>query len=204
MPSPDLQLSPVESGEDGYHALVSLLLVPLGCAAVVAGWVLYAMLALASPGGDYPEALPSMTFALPVVIGVMMAWTVHWLSKRLRSWVTIQILLALQGGGLIWLGAAEQAWEFVLVAVGLGVSGGVISAGVVHVRSWAPQCRGGVLVGLHGAILVGGGLSWLLVPMVTQAYGWRIAAWSLILPVVIVMLLLWLFVEPTKNDAANC
>lgn len=149
MPSPDLQLSPVESGEDGYHALVSLLLVPLGCAAVVAGWVLYAMLALASPGGDYPEALPSMTLALPVVIGGMMAWTVHWLSKRLRSWMTIQILLALQGGGLIWLGAAEHAWEFVLVAVGLGVSGGVISAGVVHVRrklgtAVQGRCLGGV------------------------------------------------------------
>ncbi|MYL23432.1 hypothetical protein GLV89_06440 [Halomonas alkaliantarctica] len=203
MPPLDLSDTPAESEEGGYHVLVSLLLVPLGCAAVVAGWVLYAMLALATPGGSYPETLPVSTFALPVVVGGVAAWPSYWVSRRLRACAVIQMLLALQAICLLWLGAAQQAWEFALVAVGLGLAGGVISAGVAHIRSWAPQRWGGVVVGLHGAILAGGGLSWLLVPMVSQAYGWRVAAWSLILPVAIVMLLLWLFVDPIKTHTAN-
>ena len=51
-------------------------------------------------------------------------------------------------------------------------------------------------MGVYGAIMAGGGLAWLLVPIISLAYSWRIAVWSLMLPVFMVIFLLWLFIEP--------
>ncbi|MCL7931643.1 hypothetical protein [Halomonas llamarensis] len=202
MPPFDLQHTSTEDEKGGYHLLASLLLVPLACAAVIAGWVLYAMLAIAA-GEGYPDALPTSTFALPIAIGAVVMWPAYGLSKHMHACWLIQALLALQSIALAWLGAAQQPWEFVVVALGLGIVGGVISASVAHIRERTPQHWGGLVVGLHVALLAGGGLSWLLVPMVSQAYGWRVTAWSLMLPVAIVMLLLWLFVDPAEIRAAS-
>lgn len=179
-----------------YQLLVSLVLVPLGCAAVIAGWVLFGMLALGASGSASPAGLPRLYFMLPLVLGGALVLPIYWLSLRLNACRIMLSLLLLQGGMLAWLGIAQQRWEFFLIGVGLGLTGGIISAGIAHIRAWAPQCWSGVVMGIHGAILAGGGLSWWLVPTVTLAYSWRIAAWSLLLPVAIVWLLLWLFVEP--------
>lgn len=202
MPPFDLQHTPTEDEEGGYHLLASLLLVPLACAVVIAGWVLYAMLAIAA-GVGYPDALPTSTFALPIAVGAVVIWPAYGLSKHMHACWLIQALLALQSIVLAWLGAAQQPWEFVVVAVGLGIVGGVIGASVAHIRERTRQRWGGLVVGLHAALLAGGGLSWLLVPMVSQAYGWRVTAWSLMLPVAIVMLLLWLFVDPAEIRATT-
>lgn len=184
------------SAEVYYHVLVSLVLVPLGCAAVVAGWILFGMLTLHMSGGSTPVSLPMGYFWLPPVVGGLLFLPMYWLSQRLNACRVMLTLLLLQWSLLAWLGAAQHRWEFLVIGVVLGVTGGIVSAGIAHIHAWAPQCWSGVIVGIHGAVLAGVGLSWVLVPTVSLAYSWRVAAWSLMLPVSIVILLLWLFIEP--------
>lgn len=195
---PAMPLRPECCGTDNkrYHALVSLVLVPLGFAAVIAGWVLFGMLALEATRDAVSTGVFWLLVLLPLVSGGLVVLPIYWLSLHLNAYRVMLSLLLLQGGMLAWLGIAQQHWEFLLIGAGLGLTGGIISAGVAHIRAWAPQCWSGVVIGIHGAILAGGSFSWWLVPIVTMAYSWRIAAWSLLLPVTIVWLLLWLFVEP--------
>lgn len=196
MPAMSVRPKNAQSAEVYYHVLVSLVLVPLGCAAVAAGWMLFAMLALRLSGGSVPTSLPDGYFLLPLVVGGLLFLPMYRLSQRLNACRVMLTLLLLQWSLLAWLGAAQHRWEFLLIGVVLGVTSGIVSAGIAHIYAWAPQCRSGVVVGVYGAIMAGGGLAWLLVPIISLAYSWRIAVWSLMLPVFMVIFLLWLFIEP--------
>ncbi len=43
--------------------------------------------------------------------------------------------------------------------------------------------------------MMGAGLSYLLLPLISQAYGWRSAPMLYLLPVLAVAMLLWLFAD---------
>lgn len=173
---------------NGYQLLVALLLMPMASALAVASWTLYALLA------NQPFYV-----LVPLSIGVLLAWPTWHIARRgdtcrLMQWGLLGIGMALGGFGF-----ASQPWEFLLVGAGLGLGGVVITSGIAHAKGWMPGRWACLCVVLCLALAAGVGLSLRLAPLVVQAYGWRAAPLSLLIPQFIVMLLLWLFVESPSN-----
>ena len=169
---------------NGYQHLVAMLLVPLASALAVASWTLYALLAIHPVYG-----------ILPLASGTLLAWPAWRLARRgntcsFMQWWLLGLALALG-----WFGVASQPWEFMLIGTVLGVGGAVIVTGIAHAEGWMPGCQKRLLAGLCLALLAGVGFSLRMEPLVVQAYGWRAAPLSLLIPLSMVMLLLWLFVE---------
>lgn len=178
---------------NGYQRLVAMLLVPLASALAVASWSLYGLLAI-----DAAYVL------LPLISGVLLAWPTWRIARHSDTCCLMQWLLLGLALSLGWFGVASQPWEFILVGIGLGLGGAIIVTGIAHAQGWIPGCPGRLLAGLCLALLAGVGLSLRLVPLVVQAYGWRAAPLSLMVPLAMVMLLLWLFVEaPTPYMLAH-
>lgn len=182
VPPPTLKTSiqPV----DGYQMLVAMLLMPLASALAVASWTLYALL-----------AKQPIYVLVPLSSGVLLAWPAWYIARRGDTCRLMQLLLlglALALGGF---GMASQPWEFLLVGVGLGLGGAVIATGIAHAKGWMPGRWVHLCLGLCLALAAGVGLSLRMAPLVVQAYGWRAAPFSLLIPLLMIMLLLWLFVE---------
>ncbi|WP_232318694.1 hypothetical protein [Halomonas sp. GT] len=169
---------------NGYQLLVALLLMPLASALAVASWALYALL-----------AKQPVYVLVPLMSGVLLAWPAWYIAKwgdicRLMQWLLLGLALALGGFGL-----ASQPWEFLMVGAGLGLGGSVITTGIAHAQGWMPGRWVCLCIALCVALAAGLGLSLRMAPLVVQAYGWRAAPLSLLIPLFMVMLLLWLFAE---------
>lgn len=182
VPPPTLEtlIEPV----NGYQLLVAMLLMPLASALAVASWILYALL-----------AKQPLYVLIPLSSGVLLAWPAWYIARRgstcrLVQWLLLGLALALGGFGM-----ASRPWEFLLVGVGLGLGGAVIAAGIAHAKGWIPSCWVCFCVALCLALAAGVGFSLRITPLVVQAYGWRAAPLSLLIPLFMIMLLLWLFVE---------
>jgi len=182
VPTPTLETStqPV----NGYQLLVAMLLMPLASALAVASWTLYALL-----------AKQPLYVLVPLSSGVLLAWPAWYIARRgdtcrLMQWLLLGLALALGGFGM-----ASRPWEFLLVGAGLGLGGAVITTGIAHAKGWMPGCWVSLCVALFLALAAGVAFSLRMAPLVVQAYGWRAAPLSLLIPLFMVMLLLWLFVE---------
>jgi NNP family nitrate/nitrite transporter-like MFS transporter len=182
VPTPTLETStqPV----NGYQLLVAMLLMPLASALAVASWTLYALL-----------AKQPLYVLVPLSSGVLLAWPAWYIARRgdtcrLMQWLLLGLALALGGFGM-----SSQPWEFLLVGVWLGLGGAVIATGIAHAKGWMPGRWARIYVALFLALAAGGGFSLRMAPLVVQAYGWRAAPLSLLIPLFMVVLLLWLFVE---------
>lgn len=182
VPPPSLETSipPV----NGYQLLVAMLLMPLASALAVASWTLYALL-----------AKQSLYVLIPLSSGVLLAWPAWYIARRgdtcwVTQWLLVGMALALGGFAM-----ASQPWEFLLVGVGLGLGGAMIATGIAHTKGWMPGRTTSSLIVLSLALAAGIGFSLRMTPLVVQAYGWRAAPLSLLIPLFMVILLLWLFVE---------
>ncbi|WP_404375842.1 hypothetical protein [Vreelandella aquamarina] len=189
-------LSPLETSAEpvnGYQLLVAVLLVPMASALVVASWTLYGLL-----------AKHTSYVLLPLGVGALVAWPAWCMARRSDTCCLMQWLLVGLALVLGWFGLASQPWEFLLIGAGLGLASAVISTGVAHAQGWMPGRPLRLLVGLLLALLAGVGFSLKMEPLVVQAYGWRTAPLSLLVPLAMVMLLLWLFVEAPTRKAVDC
>lgn len=182
VPPPTLETSTQQV--NGYQLLVAMLLMPLASALAVAGWTFYALL-----------AKQPLYVLVPLSSGVLLAWPAWYIARRgdtcrLMQWLLLGLALALGGFGM-----ASRPWEFLLVGAGLGLGGAVISTCIAHATGWMPGRWVSLCVALFLALAAGVGFSLRMAPLVVQAYGWRAAPLSLLIPLFMVMLLLWLFVE---------
>lgn len=182
VPPPTLKTSmqPV----NGYQMLAAMLLMPLASALAVASWTLYALL-----------AKQPIYVLMPLCSGALLVWPAWYIARRgdtcrVMQWLLLGLALALGGFGM-----ASRPWEFLLVGVWLGLGGAVIATGIAHTKGWMPGRWVHIGVGLCLASAAGVGLSLRMAPLVVQAYGWRAAPFSLLIPLFMIMLLLWLFVE---------
>lgn len=198
----------------GYRALVVVALSPLAFALVFACWTLFAVLGVEL---RRDLALGSAAFAVllstPMLAGALASLPMARLARRHGGRRVMLGCLLLICPFLWWIGHAQHYAEFLLAGLGLGLGAGSLAAGLVYVAELGPARHAGLALGLYAAGMVGAGLGYLLLPLVSQAYGWRTAPLFYLLPVLLVAGLLWLFAEdhdpltpvsdPTGDDEAR-
>ncbi|WP_300270500.1 MFS transporter [Halomonas sp.] len=193
----------------GYRPLVVVMLSPLAFALVFASWTIFAVL-----GVELREmlGLDELDFALllatPMVTGALAALPMAALARR-HGGRRVMIACLLLICPFLWAVAHSRVFpHFLLAGAGLGLGAGSLAAGLVYVAELCPRRHVGLALGLYGAGMIGAGLCYLLLPLVSQAYGWRSAPLLLLMPVLAVAALLWLFADdpeasgPTADEAS--
>ncbi|CAM3524406.1 MFS transporter [Halomonas lysinitropha] len=185
-----------ESAPPGYRSLVVVVLSPLAFALVFACWTLFALLGVEL---RRDLALGSVGFAvllaMPMLAGALASLPMALLARRLGGRRVMLVCLLLICPFLWWISQAHHYLEFLLAGLGLGLGAGALAAGLVYVAELGPSRHAGLALGLYGAGMVGAGLSYLLLPLISQAYGWRMAPLLYLMPVLLVAALLWLFAD---------
>ncbi len=187
----------------GYRPLVVVMLSPLAFALVFASWTIFAVLGLelrAMLGlGELGFAL---LLATPMVTGALAALPMAALARR-HGGRRVMIACLLLICPFLWAVAHSSEYvHFLLSGAGLGLGAGSLAAGLVYVGELCPRRHAGLALGLYGAGMMGAGLSYLLLPLISQAYGWRSAPMLYLLPVLAVAMLLWLFADDPEPPAA--
>lgn len=90
---------------------------------------------------------------------------------------------------------AQTYEQFLLAALGVGISGGSFAVGVAYVSRFYPQAKQGTALGIFGAGNVGAAVTKFAAPFVMVALGWQAVAlaWAAVLAVMAVIF--WLFSE---------
>lgn len=93
---------------------------------------------------------------------------------------------------MLLLMVTESFIGYLIVAAGLGLSGGFYSAGLQFVAGHAPRGHTGIALGVFGAGLAGAGFNYYLLPLILHAYSWQQVplAYLIVLTVLIVLLIL--------------
>lgn len=189
---------------NGYRPLVVVLLSPLAFALVFACWTIFAVLGVALKASlGFGEVAFAALLAVPMLMGALASLPLAQLAERVGGRRVMLGCLLLICPFLWWIGDAEHYWEFLLAGAGLGLGAGSLAAGLVYVATWGPRERVGLALGLYGAGMLGAGLSYLLLPLISQAYGWRLAPKLYLLPVLLVAGLLWLFADDQGDATAR-
>ncbi|MCE8038719.1 MAG: MFS transporter [Halomonadaceae bacterium] len=179
-----------------YRSLVVVLLSPLAFALVFASWTIFAVLGVELKRVlHFGEVQFALLLAMPMFTGALAALPMAVLAHRLGGRrVMIGCLLLICP--FLWAIAYSDAYlEFLLAGAGLGLGAGSLAAGLVYVAALCPRRHAGLALGLYGAGMLGAGLTYFLLPLISQAYGWPMAPKLYLLPVLLVALLLWVFAE---------
>ncbi|MFY0989219.1 MFS transporter [Halomonas sp. C05BenzN] len=198
-----LREGPSRDPEGGYRSLVVMLLSPLSFALVFACWTLFAVLGLELKATlGFGEVAFAALLAVPMLVGGLASLPMAGLAVRVGGRRVMLGCLLLICPFLWWISRASHYPEFLLAGAGLGLGAGSLAAGLVYVATQGPRHHAGLALGLYGAGMLGAGLSYLLLPLISQAYGWRLAPQLYLLPVLLVAGLLWLFADdPVEDDA---
>lgn len=184
----------------GHRPLAVVLLAPLAFALVFASWTIFAVLGVELKALlGFGEARFALLLATPMAVGALAALPMAALARRFGGRRVMIACLLLICPFLWGLSQARDYPHLLLVGAGLGLGAGSLSAGLAYVAGLCPRRHAGLALGLYGAGMVGAGLSYLLLPLISQAYGWRVAPLLYLLPVLAVAALLWLF---TDDDPA--
>ncbi|MBB3190377.1 MFS transporter [Halomonas cerina] len=185
-----------ESAPPGYRALVVVVLSPLAFALVFACWTLFAVLGLELRADlAMGEVAFALLLAMPLFAGALASLPMALLARRIGGRRVMLGCLLLICPFLWWISRADHYLELLLAGLGLGLGAGSLAAGLVYVAVLGPSRHTGLALGFYGAGMLGAGLSYLLLPLVSQAYGWRSAPLLYLLPVLAVAGLLWLFAD---------
>ncbi|NIC06492.1 MFS transporter [Billgrantia bachuensis] len=194
---------PVVGQQVDYRSLVVVLLSPLAFALVFASWTIFAVLGIELKQAlGFGEVQFAVLLAMPMFTGALAALPLAALARLVggrRVMVGCLLLIC----PFLWaIAHSNDYWEFLLAGAGLGVGAGSLAAGLVYVAALCPRRHAGLALGLYGAGMLGAGLTYFLLPLISQAYGWPMAPKLYLLPIGLVALLLLVFAEESPRQPA--
>ncbi|SDI97572.1 MFS transporter [Billgrantia gudaonensis] len=195
---------PAEGRPIDYPSLVVVLLSPLAFALVFASWTIFAVLGVELKRSlGFGEVQFATLLAMPLFTGALAALPMAMLARRLGGRrVMIGCLLLICP--FLWAIANSRGYaDFLLAGAGLGLGAGSLAAGLVYVAALGPRRHAGLALGLYGAGMLGAGLTYCLLPLISRAYGWPLAPKLYLLPVLLVALLLWVFADDEPLAASS-
>lgn len=196
---------PAEGQPIDYRSLVVVLLSPLAFALVFASWTIFAVLGVELKRSlGFGEVQFATLLAMPLFTGALAALPMAKLARRVGGRRVMIGCLLLICPFLWGISLSRGYADFLLAGAGLGLGAGSLAAGLVYVAALGPRRHVGLALGLYGAGMLGAGLTYCLLPLISRAYGWPLAPKLYLLPVLLVALLLWIFAddEPLMKSSA--
>ncbi|RCV88564.1 MFS transporter [Billgrantia montanilacus] len=188
--------APATGLQDDYRSLVVVLLSPLAFALVFASWTIFAVLGVELKSAlNFGEVQFAVLLAMPMLTGALAALPLAALADRVGGRRVMIGCLLLICPFLWGIAHSREYGDFLLAGAGLGLGAGSLAAGLVYVSALCPRRHAGLALGLYGAGMLGAGLTYFLLPLISQAYGWPMAPKLFLLPILLVAGLLWLFAE---------
>jgi NNP family nitrate/nitrite transporter-like MFS transporter len=173
---------------------------PLAFVAVFMAFACWTLLAVMGVHMKQMLALSSTGFGLllatPVLAGGLLAVPLGFVIEARGGRQVILGCLAGLSLVLVALMLVQSYFGLLLVATGLGLSGGLFISGLHYVVSHSATHRMGAAMGCCGAGMIGGGFSYLLVPLIHEAFRWQVAPMAYLLMLVITMALIYLLTDP--------
>ncbi|UEM18506.1 NarK/NasA family nitrate transporter [Skermanella mucosa] len=106
--------------------------------------------------------------------------------------VAIMVAAALATWVLTW---AETYGEFLVAALGVGLSGGGFAVGVAYVSRWYPREKQGTALGIFGMGNVGAAVTKFVAPFVMVAFGWEAVAQVWAVGLLVMAAVFWFMTE---------
>ncbi|SFM69240.1 MFS transporter [Marinobacter zhejiangensis] len=176
------------------------IVLPLTLAAFFVAFACWTLFAVIGVDLQHLFQLTNTQFALliatPVLTGGLLSFPLGLLTQRLGGRRVILVCLAVLAMALLSMTWATSYVGFLLCGAGLGVSGGLFSAGLHYLVSYLPPSRAGLVLGVFGVGTSGAGFSYLIVPAVREAYSWELAPLAYLLVTVLIILLLLVLTDP--------
>lgn len=109
--------------------------------------------------------------------------------------IVYTVIMLLSALATWFLSFAETYTEFLIAALGVGISGGSFAAGIAYVSKWYPKQQQGTALGIFGAGNVGAAVTKFCAPFVMVAMGWVAVAhiWAGVM--LVTAILFWLTTE---------
>lgn len=133
--------------------------------------------------------------AMPVLTGSLVRVQLGIWTDRFGGRIVL-FLLMLSTVVPIWLMAyATEYWQFLVLALFVGLAGGSFSVGTPYVARWFPKTRQGLAMGVFGAGNSGSALTKFVAPALIVAAGgtWTIVPKVYAIAMLVTALLFWVF-----------
>ena len=119
-------------------------------------------------------------------------WTDQYGGRRIYTVVMLTAAVA-----TYLLTYAHTYPQFLVAALGVGISGGSFAVGIAYVSRWYASQKQGTALGIFGAGNVGAAVTKFCAPFVLVAYGWQVTAQVWAAGIAIMGVVFWLF---TRED----
>ncbi|SDW15095.1 MFS transporter [Marinobacter mobilis] len=145
----------------------------------------------------------ALLIAMPVLAGGLLSFPLGLMTQRFGGRRVILACLVGLVVALALLSWVTSYTGFLLAGAGLGMAGGLFSAGLHYLVSYLPPGRAGLVFGVFGVGLGGAGFSYLIVPAVREAYSWELAPLAYLLVIVLIILLLLVLTDPEPRPSQS-
>ncbi|SFR56360.1 MFS transporter, NNP family, nitrate/nitrite transporter [Marinobacter daqiaonensis] len=192
--------------EDNLNSLAIAL--PLALAGFIVAAGCWSLFAVAGVHIRDALALTSVQFglmlALPMASGALLAVPAGLAAQKFGS---VRIMILCLGGlavSMLLLMKADTFAGFLFAGAGLGLAAGYYSAGLEFVTQHASPRHMGRVLGIFGGGITGIGLSYYLVPLILEAFAWRVVplAYLIVLLLILVLLVLLTDREDPSSEAS--
>jgi NNP family nitrate/nitrite transporter-like MFS transporter len=135
----------------------------------------------------------ALATAIPVILGSLLRIPLGYLTNRFGARTMFFISFLILIFPVFYLSIAQTFSDLIIGGLVLGVGGAVFSIGVTSLPKYYPKERHGFVNGIYGAGNIGTAITSFTVPIVANALGWHNTVRLFLVPVILFVLLNFLF-----------
>lgn len=127
----------------------------------------------------------SIITAVPVILGSILRVPLGYYTNRFgaRGLFMLSLLFLILPVG--YLGMADSFADLIISGLFLGIGGAVFSVGVTSIPKYYPKEKHGFVNGVYGVGNIGTAVTSFGAPIIAGAFGWRIAVFTFIIPLLL-------------------
>lgn len=131
--------------------------------------------------------------AMPVLSGSLIRIPLGIWTDRFGGRIVFFVLMLLTVIPIYLIQYVTSYWQFLLIGLVVGFSGGTFSVGTPYVARWFPKNRQGLAMGVFGAGNAGAALNKLIAPTIIISFGWQMLPSVYAVMMLIMAILFWFF-----------